>query len=911
VTWLRVMALRIRGMFAKRRRDRELDEELQAHLEMLAEENVQGGMPDEQARRAAKIALGGADQIKEAVRDQRGVPFVESLATDVRFGIRMLAKRPGFTTVAVLTLALCIGANTAIFSVVNAALLRPLPYPQSKELVWITEITPPPFSGAIVRGADYLEWREQSRSFAEMGAYAQPRSFNLTGEGKPERVGGAVISASLLKVLETPLAQGRMFSGEEDAPNGNPVAIVTSRLWRRVFGAGTRLSNQTLTLDGRSYAIVGVLPDDFQFPQGPGADVLIPLALDPVAERRPLGPWVIVDVIGRLKPGVGIEQASAELAAIRKRSAATPPAPAAPLAGGGKVPMAVSPPPQPQIKLTALHEYFAGDTRPVLTLLMAAVAIVLLIGCLNLANLLLAYSATRDREFAIRAALGADRKRLIRQILTESCLLALAGGSLALLVGWGGVRLFRAFLPNDPANSFLGQLRLEVDGRVFLFTLALSLLTGVAIGLLPAIGASRRLGVNETLKAGSRGTTTTSRRNPARSLMIVSQLALALILLVGAGLLLKSLQRLLDVNPGFEPENVLTFSLYLPPVKYPTDARRTAFFDQLLQRMNSLPGAEATGLSDTLPLQGNPAFLLASLAVPGQPAPPPDQSPFVTVETVSAGYFEAMGTTVIRGRVPTIGDTKDAPPVAVASAALAEHYWGNKNPIGERVQLPSFGQTMALGPPITIVGVVADVRRAGLNSTPERVLYLPLDQWRSFGFINVAVRARIDSASLTSAARNAVLGIDPDLPVYDVATMEDRVAESLSPRRFNALLVAIFSALALVLATVGIYGVIGFSVAQRTHEIGVRMALGAQADDLLLMVLAQGMMLAIAGVGVGLVGAFALTRLMTSFLFEVSATDPLTLTVVSGLIIATALAACWIPARRAMQVDPMVALRYE
>jgi putative ABC transport system permease protein len=898
------MRLHLKSFFLnlvrKRKRDEDLDDEVRGYAEMLMEEKMREGMKPEEARRAARIELGGVEQVKEQVREVRAGAWLDSLLQDVRYGARTLRKSPGFTAVAVLTLALGIGANTAIFSVVNSVLLRPLPYPDSGRLVWITEALPPPMNAEIVSGGDYLDWRDQSRSLQQLAAFDPSNNFNLTGGGQPQRVHAALVTANFLQALETSLAQGRPFSQEEDRPKANPVAIVTRGLWDQRFGAGTPLSNQTLDLDGTGYSIVGILPADFRFPLQPEVQVLVPFGLDPVREHGP-GPWAIVNVIGRLLPGVTLEQAAADLTTIHQRVQAAREAAAPPPRSGGHPMMFNGPQFEPRTKITPLHEYLAGDMRPELLLLLVAVGVVLLIGCVNLANLLLARSATRTKEFAIRAALGAGRKRLLAQMLTESCLLGLLGGAIGLLIGFGGMRLFLVLLPAGPMNLFLQQVTLELDGRVMLFALALSLLTGILFGLVPAFAASRT-DVNYSLKEGKSGVLGGHRRNPIRSLLIVSELALALVLLTGAGLLLKSLCRLIEVNPGFQPENVLTATFSLP---YTDASRQAAFCDQLLQRLNSLPGVEAAGLTDTLPLFGAPNTMMLGLQVKGEPPPDPRKTPVITVVAISPGYFNAIGMRLERGRVLTDQDKKDPSQVVVVSAALAEHFFAKKDPLDQQVKTGGMPNWHA------IVGEVEDVRRSGLDAKPELVMYLPLTQGHTGGTFSIAVRGRIDAASLSSAVRSEVASLDSELPLYNVATMEKRISTSISPRRFNALLLAMFAGLALILAAVGIYGVISFGVAQRTHEIGVRMALGAQPSALLRLVIVEGMSVALVGIAIGVAGAFGVMRFIRSFLFEVSATDPSTFAAVAAVLVIVALAACYIPARRATRVDPMVALRHE
>lgn len=920
--WLQQSFRRVRMLLRGERFDRDLDEEMRLHRELRERELLESGAtPDAtEAHYAAHRALGNELRLREESRDAWGWLWLEHLVQDARYAVRGLLKNPGFAAVAILTLALGMGANTAIFSIVNSVLLKPLPYADSRELVWITESIPPPINDNIVDGGEYLDWHDQSRSLEQIAAF-QTGDFNLTGGSKPLRVHAGMVTANFLDLLGYPLAQGRSFSVEEDRPKGNPVVVVSHSLWSERFGPGAVLSDQTLQLDGRRYSIVGVLAPGFRFPHDPDVRLLVPLALDPVSERA-AGPYEIVEVIGRLRPGVTLEEARSELSIIHERTVqaregafrASQPARSA---GDGPQVMLLSAQ-STQTKILPLHQFLVGNVRAPLILLLVAVGVVLLIGCVNLANLLLARSAARNREFAVRVALGAGRKRLVGQLLTESCLLGLLGGGVGLAAGFGGMQSFLRFPPAGQINSFFRQVTIRIDGRVLAFTLALSLFTGILFGLMPALSASR-IDVNDSLKDGKRGIFSGHRRNPLRGLLIVSELALALILLAGAGLFLRSFYRLVSVDPGFQPENVLTASLYLPPSQYSDVPSQVAFANQLLQKVGSLPGVESAGLTDTLPLSGGPNRMIVGLHVTGEAPLDLRKTPVITLVGVTPGYFDAIGMRVVKGR-NVDSQLRDSSQVAVISTSLARRFFGDRDPLGHDLTGPVPGS-------LTIVGEVDDVRRGSLDTTPELALYLPLAPlgslaanaagkdaralWDPHGNFSIAVRARISAASLTSAVRSEMATLDSSLPLYNVATMEQRVSDSVSPRRFNALLLAMFAALALVLAAVGIYGVISFGVAQRTHEIGVRMALGARPVQLLRLVIGEALSLALVGVIIGVAGALAVTRFIRAFLFEVSATDPLTFAGVAALLLFVALLAGYLPARRAMRVDPMVALRHE
>jgi putative ABC transport system permease protein len=795
----------------------------------------------------------------------------------------MLRKKPGFTVVAVLALALGIGANTAIFSVIYTVLLSPLPYPNANRLVWIWETNPT--SGIKQEPAslpNFNDWKTQSQSFEGMAAFAQA-ALTLTSEREPERIRAAIVSANFLTVLNKEPVLGRNFIAEENEPGKNRVVILSHSLWQRRFGASAGIINQAITLNGNPYTVVGVLPPDFKIPgteQPMATELFVPLAFNfQQAGRRA----DYLGVVARLKPGVGTAQAQAELNTIAARLEQQYPASNA---GWG-------------VRLLSLHERMVGDVRAALWLLMGVVAFLLLIACANVANLLLARSAARQQEIAIRRALGADRQRLIRQFLTESVLLSLLGGVLGSLVAMWGVEVLAALTPGNIPR--LDEVRL--NWTVLVFTFAVSALTGVVFGLFPALHATNP-NLTETLKEGGRSSTGGRSGNRLRNSLVVSEIAIALVLLVGAGLMVKSFVRLQEVDPGFHPERILTADLALPRAKYKEDAQITAFYDQFLGRVASQPGVEAVAAISALPLGGGGDVV--SFEVEGRPAPPPNQVVDAEYRIITPNYFATMGIPLVRGEGFTPRHTSDVAGVMIINETMARRYFPGEEPIGKRINLGDPQRD----PWRTIIGIARDVRHEGLDTAPYPQMYAPLAQFPRSAMTLVA-RVQGDPLALVPNMRGELRAIDRDQPLTNLRTMEQVLAQSIARQRFNMTLIAIFSVVGLVLASVGIYGVISYSVTQRTHEIGIRMALGAQRRDVLKLVLGQGILLALIGVGIGLFAALALTRVMSSLLFGVSATDPLTFGAVALLLATVALLACFIPARRAMRVDPMVALRYE
>ncbi|MGB7921787.1 MAG: ABC transporter permease [Pyrinomonadaceae bacterium] len=810
--------------------------------------------------------------------------MVGTLFQDIRYGARMLWKSPGFTVVAIFTLALGIGANSAIFSVVNAVLLRPLPFKNPGALVKVNgELRKQGVDKEPLSYPDFVDLKAQVQSLEHVTAYNQA-SGALTGEGEPERLRGVNVSAELFPLLGVEPVVGRAFAAEDDRPESAPVVLLGHGLWQRRFGADPKVVGREIMLNGRSTTVLGIMPPDFNFPvQGLPRDYWSPLAPS-VGKRATERGSHYLNVIGRLKQGFTLAQSAAETQSIAARLA-------------GQYPETNT---SFGINVDSAHEEIVRDVKPALLVLLGAVGFVLLIACANVANLLLARATARTKEIAIRTALGASRLRVLRQLLTESVLLSLVGGSLGLLIAVWGVDLLMSVSPADiPRVKEIG-----LDARALGFTLAVSVVTGLIFGLAPALQASK-LDLNETLKEGGRGSTEGLRRNRVRSLLVISEIALSLVLLVSAGLLTKSFMRLLNVNPGFNPDNVLTVGVALPPAKYTEEAQQSAFFRETLERLKNSPGIVSAAAVFPLPLSGSNRINTFQIA--GRPVPAHGEEPEAHDRVTTPDYFQAMGIPVIKGRVFTERDGADAPPVIVVNESFARRFFPDEDPLGKRIIMDAEQNPKGN----EIVGVVGDVRHRALDAEGGAELYFSYLQMPERSMALVIRAQAVDPMSVASSIRGVVQQVDKDQPLSNIQTMNQLLADSVARRRFNMLLLGIFSAVALLLAAVGIFGVMNYSVSQRTHEIGIRMALGAQAGDVLRMVVGQGMILALIGVAAGLIAAFALTRVMSNLLFGVSATDPLTFVGVSLLLAAIALVACYIPARRATKVDPMVALRYE
>ena len=871
-----------RNLLHRGRVERDLAEELEAYLEMLAEAKVAEGLTREEARRAALVEVGGVDQVKERVREIRVGHLLGTVWQDLRYGVRTLVKSPAFTIVAVLSLALGIGANTAIFSVVNSILLRPLPYPESERIVAVWHTPPqesfPGMTRFSVSPGNYLDWKEQSRSFEQMAIY-QYAGLSMSAGSDPVPVTGAAVSSDFFSVLRAGVERGRAFLPEEEQLGRDGSVILGHGLWQRAFGGDPNLVGRTVNLNSRSFTVVGVMPAGFEFPAE--AELWVPLAWD--AEERETRAIHDYLVVARLKRDASLEQAQAELSTISTRLEQQYPEANK---GWGAV-------------IIPLQEDLVGDVRPALLVLFGAVGFVLLIACANVANLMLARGANRRKEFALRVALGATRGRIVRQLLCESLLLAVAGGLLGLLfAGWGGQLLVGLSAGSLPDSAAVG-----VDAWALGFTLLVSLAAGGLAGVAPALQFSKGE-LAETLKQGTGRTGGGSVRQSTRKALVVCEVALSLILLVGAGLMIRSFWKLQNVDPGFEVGNALALSVGLSPDRYAEPQLQLSFHDRVLEQLRALPGVVSAGSTTTLPLTGGGSK--QPFTIEGRPAPPVSEQPLAQTRYVSPDYFRAIGIPLKQGRVFEERDREGSPQVVIISEAMARRFWPGQNPVGQRMTA-SFHEKQGLR---EVVGVVGDMKSNGLDDEAAATMYLPFRQ-APRPWITFVVRTAADPQGLVQPASKAVYGVDSEQALRSVRTMEQVLTESLSGRRFNMTLLMTFAGVALVLAAVGVYGVMNYSVMLRRRELGIRIALGARALDVLRLVLGQGLVLTLIGVGVGMAGAYALTRLMASLLYGVTATDFMTFGSVSGLIVLVGLLASFLPARRATKVDPMIALRSE
>ena len=875
----------LRNLFQRRRSDEALDAEVHGYVDMLADEKIRAGMNPEDARRAARIELGGVEQTKEQVREVRAGAWLEILVQDLRYGVRTLGRSAGSTVIAVLTLALGIGANTAIFSVIDTALLRPLPYPNPDRIAMLYARSPNGETGEL-SPADFLDYKNELQSF-EYLAGIRESSFNLAGEDRPERVAGTVVTPEFFAVMGRRAQIGRTLIPEQDKPSASRTMVLSYSLWQHRFGGDPAILGRSVYVDNIPRIVVGVMPHNFQFP---GESELWLSALHAVPDQ-PLNPAADLsadrdshyfDAIGRLRPGVNLRQAETEAATIARRLKQQFPHKEA---GGAAV--------------IFLHEDLVGQTRPAMLILLGAVSLLLLIACANVASIQLARGASRQRELSIRKALGASRTRLVRQLLTECVLLAVAGGGIGILLADFGLVPLRALIPRD----VLGGAQLALDARVLAFTILASLGSAILFGLLPALHLANPdlIGI---LKEAGHGAGSSSRAQQIRRVLVVSEIALAAMLLIGAGLLIRSFHHLLSAPEGFRPQGVLSLQLTLPQARYPNPNDRALFVQQVIERVAALPGVASAAAISRLPL--NPGSSSRTLEVEGRTPPPAgEDSPDYLVATPD--YFQSIGTPLVAGRAFTERDVSGAPGTVIVSQAAARRYWPAENPVGKHVKVGACGDDKTW---CEVVGVVGDVRQHHLDQEPNPTVYVSYaqDPWPFMAFI---VRTKVDPASAASAVEAAIHAVDKDQPVYNVRAMTAVIQKSVSPQRLRMSLLGLFAIVALTLACVGIYGVMAYSVAQRTHEIGIRMALGAHPRRILQVILRQGFALALTGCAMGLAGAFAVTRLLSSMLYGVSPRDAATFVGIPLLLLVVALLASYLPARRAMQVDPMVALRYE
>ncbi len=893
MTRFRIFFHRLLGLFQRRELERELEEEIRSHLEMQIEDNLRQGMSVEDARRAARLKFGGVEQVKEIYREKSRLRWIESLWQDLRYGARMLLKKPGFTVVAIATLALGIGANTTIFSVVNGVLLKPLPYRAPEQLIRVFEVSRTQPKAPLADG-NFQDYRQQNSTLSGLALYRR-EDLELSQDDKSERVAALRVSAGFFDLLGVQPLLGREFRREDELPANNQVVILSHALWQRRFAGDPNIVGKSLPSlkaqlsKGPSFTVVGVMPPGVQhvggdyksMPHGESVDVWWPLGLPPQGGRQ----GHFLNAVGRLKPGISPAQAAADFNVIAERLAQQ-----FPNTNQGW-----------SIAVKPLQEEIVGRAQTTLFVLFGAVFFVLLIACVNVANLLLARATAREREMALRAAMGAGRGRIVRQLLTESLLLAVISSAVGILLAQWAINALRALGPEQ-----LPRLQaVSLDGRILLFTLGLTLLTSLLFGLAPALQAGH-VNLNELLKEGGRSGTG-SRQRRLRDALVVVEVALALVLLVGAGLLLRSFWKLQQINPGFAPERVLTASLFLPIARYSQRLPVVAAFNQqLLDRLAALPGVESVGQTSDLPWTGydeNQLFNIEGKTFP------PSQRPRARYHYVSTDYFRTIGVPLIAGRFFNAEDRPEKPAVVLINRSLAERYWPGESAVGKRL---SFSLSHSREQDwFTVAGVVGDVKDFPYSPAAEPSFYWPMTQDPIRGPMFLAVRTAGEPSNLIEAVRGEVNALDKDLPLAEVKTLETIATTAVAGQRFTLWLVGCFAATALLLAAIGIYSVLSYLVAQRTHEIGVRMALGAQASDVLRLVIGEGTRLILAGVGLGLLASFALTRLLSRLLFEVSATDPLTFGAVALLLAGIALLACWLPARRAARVDPMIALRTE
>ena len=859
----------IRNLFRREQVDQDLDAEVRSYFDTLVEEKLAAGMPPDEARRAAAIEVGGIEQVKERVRETRAGALLESLLRDLRYGLRTLAKNPGFTAAAVVTLGLGIGANTAIFSVVKGVLLSPLAGRDSDRIVrlWESMQDTPQIP---VSYPNYLDWRQRTRTFEDIAAFSAFDQFTMTGQGDPERVRGGLASGNLFTVFGVEPAAGRLFDPRDDRLEAEPVAVISHEFWQRRFGGDRGIVGKTIVLDSNAYTVAGVMPPNFRML---GSEVLIPLGRFAHTPRFVRVNHGLIG-IGRLKPNVTIDQMLADLGAVAQQLRSEYPADNAGIGAAGE----------------PLKESMVGGIRQPLRVLAAAVGLVLLVACANVANLLLSRAAARQHEFALRVAIGAGRRRVVRQLITESLILAVAGGVLGLGLAWAGVKLLVTLRPDNVPRL----LDIHVNAAVLAFALGLSLLTGLLFGLAPALQLARSEPILALQEGGWRTGGGRARRRVANGLT-VAEVALALVLLVGAGLLLRSFARLTSVDPGFDPRHVTAALVALPERDYPDEARRRIAFRELLRRVRALPQARDSALATDLPVSTN---WQTQVVFEGLPPVDPGSNPVLNAVIASPEYFRTMRIRLLAGRGIEPTDTEEQPRVVVVSESVAERHFGGRRALGQRMK-----QVGAESPWLTIVGIVADVRNNGLRTASSGTMYFPDGQvvpssaW-------LMVRSEAPLEQLLPLLRRETAAIDRNLPLANVTTLDEALDSAVAAERFSMLMLGIFAALALVLAAVGIYGVIAYGVAQRAQEIGVRIALGARRGEVLRMVMAQAMRLTGIGIVIGAAAALGAGRFIASLLFEVESTDPVVFAAAALLVASVALLSAAFPALRAAQTDP-------
>jgi predicted permease len=878
---LRALWMRLSGMFGGRRFEDELSAELKSHLQMHIEDNLRSGMTTEQARRHALVTLGGLEQVRQACRERKGLPWLETLYQDIRFALRMLRKHSGFTTVSVLTLALGIGANTAIFSAIKAVLMAPLPYKDPSKIVAVW--TANPESGRQSQpstAGDFAMWK-RSGIFEDL-APSDDDEMTLTGQGAPQLLVGYAVSTSYLRILGVTPQIGRLYNEEEDRPGAPKVAVLSDHLWRTTFHADPNLAGKTIELDGSSYTVLGVMPRRFNYP--PSVEVWTPSAMAPSAFDDFKHKYV--RILGRLKPGVTLEQAQKAVNEVEAVVAASHPD-----TDSGN-----------HVLVVPLREQLTGDVRRPLLILMGAVGLVLLIACANVAGLALARDAKRQKEIAVRLALGATRFRLLRQFMTESLLLAILGGAAGVLLALAGTHFLLMLFPNDVANLSIPKItEIPMDRGVFLFATALTLLTAVLSGIVPVLKAVQTE-ADTAIKDIARGNNL--QWNRTRSAIVIGEIGLSLMLLAAAGLVLTSFRKVIDTDLGFQPDHLLSLEVFLPPDRYPSNSQaRRGFVEQVVNKLNTTPGVKSAAATNFLPLSGfwgTTAFLLR-----GQDPTQGGEGPKADNRVITPQYLRTMNIPLLRGRTFTDADRAGGLQVALINQTMARQVFKDRDPVGEELNLGTADKPDWW----RIVGVTGDVKAFGQDQPTHAEIYRPFDQ-NPFPLIAFTLRTETDPASMMQAAEQTLWSIDPNLAVFKAIPVDVLAHQTLGVRRASSVLISSVAFLALILSCVGIYGVMAYTVTQRTQEIGVRMALGAQRNDVLRMIMGFGIRLVFAGVMIGVAGAFASSRFLASLLYGVKPSDPLTLIAVSLLFVAVTLLATFIPARRAANVDPMVALRY-